>query len=193
MTNTQLDAEKLWQIAWTYIQTVVNTAREPFVILDKNLRVISANKTFYTFFEVLESDTEGQLVYSLGDGQWDIPKLRILLEDILPKNSFFEGFRVEHDFPHIGHRTLSLNGRRIYTHEATEPIILVAMEDIGQQVQLEIKVKAYAKELTREVAIRTAELEVRVKELERLNTIMLDRELRMIELKAELKQLKKRQ
>ncbi len=119
--------------AWTYIRTVVDTIREPFLVLDKDLRVLSANKTFYSIFQVTQQETEGKLVYKLGDGQWNIPKLKILLEDILPKNTFFEDFKVEHDFPRIGKKIVILNARRIHTIGEERPIMLLAMEDITKQ------------------------------------------------------------
>lgn len=190
-SKSSIDADKIWEVAWTYITTVVNTLREPFLILDQDLRIISANKTFYAVFHVTAKETEGKLVYNLGNGQWDIPKLKILLEDILPKNSHFEDFKVEHHFPTIGLKVMLLNARRIYTHHEERPIMLLAMEDITKQKQLEDQLKDYTKNLTVEVARRTTELEARVKELERLNKIMVGREMKMIELKAELKKLKK--
>lgn len=184
-------AEELWGVAWTYIKTVVDTLREPFLILDKDLKVISANKTFYAVFQVTKEETEGKKVYDLGNGQWNITRLRILLEDILPQNTFFEDFRVEHDFPKIGFKIMMLNARRVFTHSDERPIMLLAMEDVTKQKQLEDQLRDYAKKLTLEVAKRTAELEVRVKELERMNKIMIGRELKMIELKNELAKLKK--
>lgn len=129
MKAGEVDADELWQVAWTYIKTVVDTLREPFLILNENLEVISANKTFYAFFQALPEETEGKRVYDLGNGQWSAPKLRILLEDILPKNTFFEDFKVEYDFPKIGHRIMILNARRIYTQGNEKPIMLLAMED----------------------------------------------------------------
>lgn len=190
-TNNKIDADKLWEVAWTYIKTVVDTLREPFLILDENLRVISANRTFYMIFHATKEETEGKKVYDLGNGQWDISRLRILLEDILPKNTFFEDFKVEHEFPRIGFRIMMLNARRIHTMGEDKPIMLLAMEDITKKKQLEDQLRSYAKKLTVEVAKRTAELEIRVKELERLNRIMVGREMKMIELKAELKKLRK--
>lgn len=189
--HIKINADELWEVAWTYIKTVVDTAREPFLILDQGLRVISANRTFYTVFQVSEEETEGHLVYSLGDGQWDIPKLKILLEDILPKNTFFEDFKVEHDFPKIGHKIMMLNARRIHTAGDDRPILLLAMEDVTKQKKLEDQLKEYTKRLTVEVARRTAELELRVKELERMNKVMIGRELKMVELKKEIEDLKK--
>lgn len=186
-----IDADQLWEVAWTYIRTVVDTIREPFLILDKDLRVLSANRTFYVVFKVNKKETEGELVYNLGNKQWDIPKLRILLEDILPKNSHFEDFKVEHHFPTIGHKIMVLNARQVHTTDEKQPILLLAMEDITKQKQLEDELRAYAKKLSIEVAKRTSELEVRVKELERMNKIMVGRELKMVELKKEIDLLKK--
>lgn len=185
------NADKLWEVAWTYIRTVVDTLREPFLILDKDLRITSANKIFYQTFHVAPKETEGELVYNLGNGQWNIPKLRILLEDILPKNSFFEDFRVEHNFPKIGPKIMMLNARRIFTHGQEKPIMLLAMEDLTRQKSLEDQLKEFTKKLSQEVANRTEELELRVKELERLNKIMVGREMKMIELKGEIAKLKK--
>lgn len=189
--KSAVNADELWDVAWTYIRTVVDTLREPFIILDKDLKVLSANRTFYTIFQVTPEETEGKRVYNLGDGQWDIPKLKILLEDILPKNTFFDDFKVEHDFPKIGKKIMMLNARRIYTSGEKKPIMLLAMEDITKQRQLEGQLKEYAKKLNIEVAKKTAELEARVKELERLNKTMIGRELKMVELKKEVEDLKK--
>lgn len=189
--NKKIDADQLWEVAWTYIKTVVDTLREPFLILDEELRVLSANRTFYLTFQVTKEETEGVLVYKLGNGQWNISKLKILLEDILPKNTFFDDFKVEHDFPKIGHKVMILNARRIHTINEEKPIMLLAMEDITKQKQLEDQLRLYAKKLAVEVAKRTKELELRVEELERMNKIMIGREIKMIELKTELERLKK--
>ncbi len=192
MTNTKISADELWEVAWTYIRTVVDTVREPFLILDEKLKVLSANRTFYSVFQSTQKETEGRLVYKLGNGQWNISKLKVLLEDILPKNSYFEDFKVEHDFPKIGHKIMLLNARQIHTVNQDRPLImLLAMEDVTKQLILENQLKKYTKQLTQEVAKRTAELEVRVKELERMNKIMIGREMKMIELKAEMKKYKK--
>lgn len=189
-TNYNIEADKIWKVAWTYIRTVVDTLREPFLILDKNMHVISANKTFYSAFQVTPEETEGIRVYDLGDGQWNIPKLKILLEDILPQNTFFEDFSVEHNFPKIGKKIMLLNARRVYTQGEEKSIILLAMEDVTKQKQLEQQLREYAKKLNIEVARKTAELEARVQELERMNKIMVGREIKMIELKKELDRLK---
>lgn len=191
MKENKIDADTIWEVAWTYIKTVVDTIREPFLILDKDLLVLSANKTFYLVFQTTIHQTEGKKVYDLGNGQWDIPKLRILLEDILPKNTHFEDFRVEHDFPKIGNKIMMLNARQVHTTKTNKPIMLLAMEDVTRQIKLKEQLKEYTKRLTQEVAKRTSELEKRVKELERMNKVMLGREMKMIELKKELEKLKK--
>jgi nitrogen-specific signal transduction histidine kinase len=187
-----IDADELWRVAWTYIQTVVDTLREPFLILDEDLKVISANRMFYALFQVAPEETEGHLVYDLGNGQWNISKLRILLEDILPKNTFFDDFKVEHTFPRIGYRIMILNARRIYKEGVKEPIMLLAMEDVTKQKLLEDQSKVYTKRLTQEVAKRTAQLESRVKELEKMNKATIARDIRMSDLEAELRELRVR-
>jgi nitrogen-specific signal transduction histidine kinase len=161
------DAEKLWNVSWTYIRTVIDTAHEPFLVLDAKLRVLSANKTFYRFFKVSKKSTEHTLVYNLGDGQWDIPALRKLLEKILPKGTFFADYEVDHDFPEIGRKTLLLNARQIYSTNNKVPIILLAMQDITKQKDLEEKLRTFATKLNAAVAVRTKELEQRVRLLER--------------------------
>lgn len=128
---------KIWEDSWTYIKTVVDVIREPVLILDKNLYVLAANDSFYRMFQVDVNETEHTLVYKLGNGQWDIADLRRLLEDILPKNTFFKGFKVTHDFPSIGRKIMILNARQIHyrgdkTSKACPPIILLAMEDVTE-------------------------------------------------------------
>lgn len=183
MEAGKVDADELWQVAWTYIQTVVDTVREPFVILDEHLQVISANRTFYAFFQATKEETEGKRVYDLGNGQWNVPQLSILMEDILPKNTFFTDFKVEHTFPKIGHKIMLLNARRIYKTDEERPILLLAMEDITKQKMLEDQLKIYTKRLTQEVAKRTAQLEARVKELEETNKKLKGYEAKLAQLK----------
>lgn len=167
--KTGHDADLLWRVAWTYIHTVINTAHEPFLILDAKLCVLSANDTFYKFFGVTKSETEKRLVYELGDGQWDIASLRKLLEEILPKNTYFTQYEVDNTFPGIGRKILLLNARRIFTSHNDKPIILLAMEDITKRTELEENLREYAARLNAAVSSRTQELEDRVKQLEELN------------------------
>ncbi len=189
-SDYDINADQVWEVAWTYIRTVVDTVREPFLILDGELKILSANKTFYSTFQVGKAETVQKKIYDIGNGQWNLPKLKTLLEDILPKNTFFEDFKVDHKFPHIGKKTIVLNARKVYREYDKKPIILLAMEDTTRQMDLEDQLKEYAKKLTQEVRSRAAVLEIRVNELERMNKIMVGREVKMIKLKEELAKFK---
>jgi signal transduction histidine kinase/DNA-binding response OmpR family regulator len=123
----------------TYAQDVVDTVREPLLILDSSLRVHSANRAFYQTFHVAPDETENRLIYELGNGQWDIPALRTLLEDIVPKSSVFNDFELEHDFPFIGRRVMLLNARRLRQGSHRELLVL-AMEDVTQRRRAEAEV-----------------------------------------------------
>jgi two-component system, chemotaxis family, CheB/CheR fusion protein len=118
------------QAARDYAQNIIATIREPLVVLDGDLRVVSASAAFYETFQVTPAVTEGRLLYEVGQRQWDIPSLRQLLEEVLPANTQFKDFRVEHDFPTIGHKLLLLNARQIVSGADPARLILLAMEDI---------------------------------------------------------------
>ena len=126
-------AEKTVQEAREYAESIVATVREPLLVLDAGLRVVSASRSFYQIFEVTPRETEGQRIFELGNCQWDIPQLRKLLEEILPESSTFDGFEVEHDFPAIGRKTMLLNARRIYKEANRAQFILLAIEDISER------------------------------------------------------------
>ena len=116
-----------------FAENIINAVREPLVVLDGDLRVVSASKSFYDFFKVRPEETEKQLIYDLGNRQWDIPKLRELLEDILPKTTSFDNFEVEHDFLGLGKRIMLLNARQIYQKaDNRTKLILIAIEDITE-------------------------------------------------------------
>ena len=129
-----LEAEhkRLAQETRDYAESIVETVREGLLVLDADLRVISANRSFYETFKVKPGETEGQLLYDLGDRQWDIPKLRELLEEILPTDTTFDKFEVEHKFKIIGRRVMSLNARRIYREIDETHLILLAIEDVTE-------------------------------------------------------------
>jgi len=120
-----------------FSDSVIDTIREPLIILDQDLRVVTASRSFYEFFKVKPDETEGQLIYNLGNDQWDIPKLRELLETILPEKTTFDNYEVEHDFATIGKRVMLLNARQIKRALGKEKIILLAIEDITERKQLE--------------------------------------------------------
>jgi len=138
-----------------YAQDVVDTVREPLLILDSSLRVHSANRAFYQTFHVSSQETENRLIYELGNGQWDIPALRTLLEDIVPTSSVFNDFELEHDFPTIGRRVMLLNARKLRQGSHAELVVL-AMEDVTERRRAEAE-GAKAKEAA-ENANRTKSL-----------------------------------
>lgn len=123
--------------ALEYAESIINTVREPLIVLDQNLRVVTASRSFYEVFKVEPDETLGQLIYELGNKQWDIPKLRELLEDILPKKAAFDNYEVEHNFSTIGRRVMLLNARQIQRVWGKEKIILLAIEDITERKQVE--------------------------------------------------------
>jgi PAS domain S-box-containing protein/putative nucleotidyltransferase with HDIG domain len=134
--------EKSILIQAEYFKDIVATIREPLLVLDADLRVLAANHSFYKFFKVKAGDTIGRLVYDLGDRQWDIPGLRLLLETILPQKAVFNDYNVEHDFPFIGRRTLLLNARRVARPPDKAQWILLAFEDVTEHIEMERKLQA---------------------------------------------------
>lgn len=130
---------------------ILGSIREPLVVLDPYLKVVKANRSFYQMFNIKPYETEGVLIYDLGNRQWNIPKLRELLEDILPGNTVFNDFEVEHDFEIIGRKIMHLNARRIYTKSNQTQLILLAIEDVTER-------EHYKRDLEGIVNKRTAEL-----------------------------------
>ena len=177
------------EVALYYMQPLVDVARESFLILDSNLRVILGNPTFYQNFQVTSEQTENKFLYDLGNGQWNIPALKSLLEEVLPEKKVVKDYEVKHIFQTIGEKTILLNARRIDTSQ----LIILAMEDITVRKELEEKLAQTAKDLAIKVDQRAKELaDERVKELEAANKSMVGRELKMVELKKEIEDLKKR-
>ena len=171
-----------------YIRTFSDTAREPFLILDLDLKVIGANVSFYKNFKVTKEETENSFIYDLGNHQWDIPELRKLLESILPDSKVFNDFEVSHEFPGIGLKIMLLNARQLDSAN----LILLAIEDITAKRAIEVRLANYTKDLEAGIATKTEELKIRVDELSKINSLMVGRELKMIELKKEIEELKKK-
>jgi diguanylate cyclase (GGDEF)-like protein/PAS domain S-box-containing protein len=136
--------EKDLQKALEYSDAIIATVREPFVVLDKEFKIITANRSFYRTFQVNPEETEKKLIYDLGNRQWDIPMLRKMLENILPMNKVFEDYEVEHEFESIGRKTMLLNARKIYREENNVEMILLAIEDITERKKIEEKLKLIA-------------------------------------------------
>ena len=133
---TDIDAlkrrEHELQVSRDYAVSIVETCTQPLVVLDAQLRVQLANRAFYESFQVTREETEQRLIYSLGNSQWDIPRLRVLLEEILPQNTSFDGFELEHNFPAIGHRAMLLNARCVRFPEGRPKHILLGINDVTE-------------------------------------------------------------
>lgn len=164
--------ERSWEESWTYIKTIVDVVREPVLILDKDFRVLTANNPFYSVFQVEPEDTENKLVYKLGNGQWNIPDLKKLLEDILPKNTFFKGFEVAHNFPAIGNKVMILNARQIHfkkndaAAQKFPSIILLAIEDITEMMLIAETLASHTLKLETKLTTQTTKLEQYIRKLE---------------------------
>jgi chemotaxis protein methyltransferase CheR len=116
---------------------IVDSVREPILVLAGDLRVIAASRSFYSAFKVNPDDTQGRLLYALGDGQWDIPKLRVLLDKIVPEHGTMEHYEVEHEFPGLGNRIMRLNARQVFYEGGAGSTILLGIEDITAWRNLE--------------------------------------------------------
>ena len=137
MTMVDIDrmkrAEQKADVKREFFEAIVQTVREPLLVLDSELRIVSANEAFYRTFATQARQTVGLAVYELGDGQWDIPELRRLLEEVLPHDTVITDFKVRGDFPRIGPREFSLSARRIQSVEKEPEMILLSFEDVSEK------------------------------------------------------------
>ena len=151
--------------AQTLAQAIVDTIHEPFLVLDAELRVLAASRSFYQAFKVVPGQTQGCLLYDLGDGQWDISALRLLLETILPDRAAMDDFEVDHVFPGIGRRIMLLNARKVVYETSPVMTILLAFTDVTERRAIE-REKAVlleqTEELLRQKRILLQEMEHRV-------------------------------
>jgi two-component sensor histidine kinase len=130
----------------TLAQAIVDTVRESLLVLDADLRVVAASRSFYSTFKVDHQNVQGRLLYDLGDGQWNIPELRRLLEKILPEKSVMEAFEVQHEFEGIGRRTMLLNARKVFYEGSSKAIILLAIEDATERRETDARLRDLLKE-----------------------------------------------
>jgi len=140
--------------------SILGSIREPLIVLDQDLKVVTANDAFYRTFDVSPDETKDVLIYELGSRQWNIPKLRELLEEILPQNTSFHDFEVEHDFETIGRKIMHLNARRVHGEDNQTQWILLAIEDVTER-------EYYKRHLEEIVAQRTDELNAARQEAEK--------------------------
>ncbi len=176
-TNQELQTRnELLHESYEYAEAIITTINEPLLVLDKRLCIKSANKAFYDKFKVRDEETVGVLLYDLGNKQWNIPRLRELLEDIIPKNAFFNDFELTHNFPGIGEKIMLLNARRIAQKTHQEQLILLAINDITESALLQRKEKERLKKDISESELYNLKLEKavgeRTKELAQVNEIL---------------------
>lgn len=159
ITFSDVAAEAL-QEARLYAESIVDTVREPLLVLDGDLRVRSANQSFYATFHVAEEETVGQLLYELGNRQWDIPKLRTLLGEVLPQKRALDDFELEANFESIGARIMQLNARTMDRGSDRPHLILLAIEDITERTraQAALRESEARKQVEEQVRQRQAEL-----------------------------------
>lgn len=169
-----------------YVRALMETIRGPILILDSKLRVVEANEYFYSIFKVDKKETKEKLVYELGHGQWNIPSLKKLLENVLPFKKIVRDYEVEDNFPTIGMKVMLINACQVDSLQ----LIMVSFEDVTTERRIEKKAMDYSRSLKKEVTERTKQLAERIKELEEMNQSMIGREIKMVALKKELDECK---
>jgi two-component sensor histidine kinase len=151
--------------AQTLAQAIVDTIHEPLLVLDGDLTVLAASRAFYEIFKVDPGHTMGRLLYDLGDGQWNIPALRLLLETIIPEKTAMDGFEVDHDFPGVGRRSMLLNARKVIYETSSNSTILLAFTDVTARRTVERELAdllEHTEELLRQKQVLLQEMQHRV-------------------------------
>ncbi|MEX2604488.1 MAG: chemotaxis protein CheB [Gracilimonas sp.] len=170
--NEQIESERI------YSESIVANIREPLLVLDKNLRIRTANNAFYKQYKLSEKETVGSLIYNLSNNKWDFPELRKLLEEIIPENSIIVDYEVIQSFPDIGELNLLLNAREVVNDDESENLILLSLEDITEQVKEREKRREiqeqYTKQLEEKIEERTTELKNAIEELREMNEDLLE-------------------
>lgn len=166
----------------TLAEAIVNTIPEPFLVLDDEFRVLAASHSFYTTFKVMPESTIGTMLYALGNGQWNIPALRLLLETIIPAKTAMDDFEVEHDFPGVGLRVMLLNARKVRYDDSLTTTILLAFRDITDRRAIEREKQQLlhrTEELVRQQQTLLQEMEHRV-----LNSLQIIASILMLKARA---------
>ncbi|MFA5259615.1 MAG: PAS domain-containing protein [Candidatus Omnitrophota bacterium] len=174
MENGEKIKQQEIQDAREYAECIIDAVREPLVVLGQDLKIISVSRSFYDTFKVKPEETIGQLIYDLGNQQWNVPALKELLENILPKSTSFDNFEVEHDFLGLGQRTMLLNARQITRSSGKPHIILLAIDDITESKKI------------------LHGLREEIRRLEMLHRTASNREHAMLELKRKVDELERR-
>jgi hypothetical protein len=128
---------KIWEEGWVYISTVIDVKKKPAVVLDSTFTVVAANEPFYLTFLTTKEEVIGRELSALGNGQWNIPRLALLLKNIIPNKTFFNGFEITHVFPIIGKKVMMLNARQIHQKngaatDGTSHFIILVYEDVTE-------------------------------------------------------------
>jgi PAS domain S-box-containing protein len=125
----------------TLAHAIVDTVRDPLLVLDENLRIVAASRAFHQTFHLVDEDVRGHLIYEIDDGQWNIPELRTLLETIAKDHETVEGYEVDREFPRVGRRIMLLNARKVFYAEGTHTTTLLAFEDVTHRRAVEQQVQ----------------------------------------------------
>ncbi len=160
------------QLGNALTRAILDTIHEPFLVLDVNLRIIVASRSFYHKFQVNKEETQGKLLYEIGAAQYDIPALRLFLKNIIPKHTEMKEFKIVHDFLHIGKRTMLLSAREVVYENSQRKHLLVTMGDItGQELlneeresllkQKDLMIKEMKRELKRYLLVGTISIKSR--------------------------------
>ncbi|MFM9950386.1 MAG: ATP-binding protein, partial [Saprospiraceae bacterium] len=190
-TNQELQTRnELLHESYEYAEAIISTINEPLLVLDNKLCIKSANKAFYEKFKVREEETVGGLLYDLGNKQWNIPRLRELLEDIIPKNAQFNNFELTHNFPSIGEKIMLLNASRVVQKMHQEQLILLAINDITESALQQRKEKERLKKDISESKLYNQKLEKaveeRTKELAQVNETLAGKNTELVRINKEL-------
>lgn len=164
-------ADRVWEESFIYIKTVVNTVTQPFLLLDKELKVIAANESYYSSFEEDPEAVEHKFLYEIGQGAWDIPELKKILLDIHENDSFMKGFEIKSDFPRVGNKVLVLSARRIYREienkKIPSDIILLAIEDATELMRVAEIIIRNAHDSKLKIPQRKVDLQKMIDDLEK--------------------------